>query len=62
MAEMPPDKSLGGLLLGITGMIELLAVLLFCLRIWARTPRFKMNLGWDDYFITIAVVCSVETS
>jgi hypothetical protein len=57
MAEMPPDESMGGLLLGITGMAQLLAVVLFCLRMWARMPRFRMNLGWDDYFITAAVVC-----
>jgi len=59
MAETPPDESLGGLLLGITGMLQLLAILLFCLRIWARMPRFRMSLGWDDYFITIAVVTSL---
>jgi hypothetical protein len=44
-----------GMILGVETTLFILGLLLYTLRMYSRI-RPKLNLGWDDLFITLAVV------
>jgi hypothetical protein len=44
-----------GMILGVETTLFILGWLLYTLRMYSRI-RPKLNLGWDDLFITLAVV------
>jgi hypothetical protein len=52
-----PDVSKAPLLVGITALLHLISLSLFGGRIYTRV-RPTVRLGWDDYFMTAAVVRS----
>jgi hypothetical protein len=49
------SQSRVGLILGVETAFVVIALLLYTLRIFSRV-RPKLNLSWDDLFITLGVV------
>lgn len=56
--EEPPGPDVSGApkLIGITGGLYLVILVVFGSRMYTRL-RPASHLGWDDYTITIALVC-----
>ena len=46
-----------GLVIGVTTFCEVLGVIAFALRLWARRLS-KMEFWWDDYLMGVGLVCS----
>ncbi|KAF1911273.1 hypothetical protein BDU57DRAFT_560404 [Ampelomyces quisqualis] len=57
---LPPDESVGGVLLVLTCILTSFTVLTTGLRLWARYKR--RALGWDDYAITLCCVLAIIRS
>ncbi|KAL6705529.1 hypothetical protein ACN47E_006646 [Coniothyrium glycines] len=54
---LPPDESVGGILLVLTCILTSFTILTTILRIWARFGR--RALGWDDYAIMVCCLLAV---
>lgn len=64
MADNPypypgPNVSQAYRLMVPVGVTLGLCLILYGIRIWARTHRNARNLGWDDYMITLAMICAI---
>lgn len=56
MDPLPKDANMGPTVLGVATTMVFIGVFLWILRMWARMPKTGMTLGWDDFFITLAIV------
>ena len=54
------DENRGPVLLTIQILTFVIAFSLTCTRLWTRT-KIVGTLGWDDFLVTIAMVCTVFT-
>ncbi|KAF2690607.1 hypothetical protein K458DRAFT_438484 [Lentithecium fluviatile CBS 122367] len=54
---LPPDESVGGILLTLTSVLTAFTIATTVMRVWARIARRAMGL--DDYIITICMVLAI---
>ncbi|KAH9876617.1 hypothetical protein J1614_003749 [Plenodomus biglobosus] len=58
---LPPDESVGHVLLTLTCILTAFTIVTTCLRVWARYGR--RALGWDDYAIIVCcILATIRTS
>ena len=50
------DASRGHILITLFAVTATIALILLCLRLFVRTKIMRSSLGWDDYFIVLAMV------
>ena len=55
MDSLPPDPDLGRTMVVITVLLHLISIPLYCGRMYGRL-RPVLQLSWDSYFLTGAVV------
>lgn len=58
MAETPPDRNIGPVLIWLTASLEIVAVILTSLRIWIRYIYHK--IGLDDWMILVALAIATS--